>query len=98
MAGGESEESGVVVVGEGGVGELKGEESESFFFQAENGIRDSPLSRGLGDVYTRQYLRCWYNWCKCCNVQFVSLGVSFCCLLLPFATLCCLLLSLLSLR
>src|SRR5674476_1599554 len=26
-----------------------------FFFQAEDGIRDFCLSRGLGDVYKRQY-------------------------------------------
>ncbi len=26
----------------------------SFFFQAEDGIRDQPRSRGLGDVYKRQ--------------------------------------------
>ena len=26
-----------------------------FFFQAEDGIRDQPRSRGLGDVYKRQY-------------------------------------------
>ena len=27
-----------------------------FFFQAEDGIRDLVRSRGLGDVYKRQYL------------------------------------------
>ena len=27
-----------------------------FFFQAEDGIRDQPRSRGLGDVYKRQQL------------------------------------------
>ena len=27
-----------------------------FFFQAEDGIRDFCLSRGLGDVYKRQYI------------------------------------------
>ena len=27
-----------------------------FFFQAEDGIRDQPRSRGLGDVYKRQSL------------------------------------------
>ena len=27
-----------------------------FFFQAEDGIRDRSPSRGLGDVYKRQYL------------------------------------------
>ncbi len=26
-----------------------------FFFQAEDGIRDQPRSRGLGDVYKRQF-------------------------------------------
>ena len=29
----------------------------SFFFQAEDGIRDFCLSRGLGDVYKRQIKR-----------------------------------------
>src|SRR5674536_358559 len=29
----------------------------SFFFQAEDGIRDAQESRGLGDVYKRQILR-----------------------------------------
>ena len=28
----------------------------SFFFQAEDGIRDAQESRGLGDVYKRQSL------------------------------------------
>ncbi|VTU51133.1 Mannose permease IID component [Lactobacillus casei W56] [Lacticaseibacillus rhamnosus] len=27
-----------------------------FFFQAEDGIRDQPRSRGLGDVYKRQVI------------------------------------------
>ena len=27
---------------------------ELFYFQAEDGIRDTPSSRGLGDVYKRQ--------------------------------------------
>ena len=27
-----------------------------FFFQAEDGIRDQPRSRGLGDVYKRQHV------------------------------------------
>ncbi len=27
-----------------------------FFFQAEDGIRDQPRSRGLGDVYKRQFM------------------------------------------
>ena len=30
--------------------------SDSFFFQAEDGIRDLVRSRGLGDVYKRQTL------------------------------------------
>jgi len=30
----------------------------SFFFQAEDGIRDLVRSRGLGDVYKRQALIC----------------------------------------
>ena len=29
-----------------------------FFFQAEDGIRDSSTSRGLGDVYKRQLVIC----------------------------------------
>ena len=29
-----------------------------FFFQAEDGIRDLVRSRGLGDVYKRQYVHC----------------------------------------
>ena len=28
------------------------------FFQAEDGIRDVERSRGLGDVYKRQFLSC----------------------------------------
>ena len=32
-----------------------------FFFQAEDGIRDFCLSRGLGDVYKRQVLDRAYN-------------------------------------
>ncbi len=28
--------------------------TDFFFFQAEDGIRDQPRSRGLGDVYKRQ--------------------------------------------
>ena len=30
--------------------------TDLFFFQAEDGIRDQPRSRGLGDVYKRQVL------------------------------------------
>ena len=34
----------------------------SFFFQAEDGIRDLVRSRGLGDVYKRQGLTInWYS-------------------------------------
>ena len=35
---------------------MRGESCEgiSFFFQAEDGIRDAQESRGLGDVYKRQ--------------------------------------------
>ena len=29
-----------------------------FFFQAEDGIRDLVRSRGLGDVYKRQFMPC----------------------------------------
>ena len=43
-------------------------EFQSIFFQAEDGIRDSVASRGLGDVYKRQiyeqqtsYKRCVLN-------------------------------------
>ncbi|CZS11805.1 hypothetical protein CDFC105_93934 [Clostridioides difficile] len=38
------------ILKEGGTGS----KSEDFFFQAEDGIRDFCLSRGLGDVYKRQ--------------------------------------------
>ena len=31
------------------------------FFQAEDGIRDQPRSRGLGDVYKRQVLKSYIN-------------------------------------
>ena len=30
---------------------------KKIFFQAEDGIRDVERSRGLGDVYKRQFLR-----------------------------------------
>ena len=32
-------------------------DNTSFFFQAEDGIRDLVRSRGLGDVYKRQHRR-----------------------------------------
>ena len=35
----------------------------SFFFQAEDGIRSLVRSRGLGDVYKRQPLRCQEKMC-----------------------------------
>ena len=31
----------------------------TFFFQAEDGIRDRSPSRGLGDVYKRQFKNCF---------------------------------------
>ena len=34
----------------------------TFFFQAEDGIRDLVRSRGLGDVYKRQLLNCAGAW------------------------------------
>ena len=34
-----------------------------FFFQAEDGIRDAQESRGLGDVYKRQYVRSKQKMC-----------------------------------
>ena len=42
----------------------------SFFFQAEDGIRDLVRSRGLGDVYKRQSLHCAYI----AYIALVSLG------------------------
>ena len=39
----------------------KGKVLAIFFFQAEDGIRDLGRSRGLGDVYKRQYLWCVNN-------------------------------------
>ena len=42
---------------------LSGEELKNLFFQAEDGIRDFCLSRGLGDVYKRQCCICstWFR-------------------------------------
>ena len=37
--------------------ELKLKSSEQLITQAEDGIRDPDWSRGLGDVYKRQYYR-----------------------------------------
>ncbi len=33
-----------------------------FFFQAEDGIRDTDRSRGLGDVYKRQIVTTGVSW------------------------------------
>ena len=46
----------------------------TFFFQAEDGIRDCLLSRGLGDVYKRQgylsgYLACCLLRCYLYGLQ-----------------------------
>ena len=38
----------------------RGSKDLSFFFQAEDGIRDRSPSRGLGDVYKRQSLESAY--------------------------------------
>ena len=38
-----------------------------FFFQAEDGIRDQPRSRGLGDVYKRQVSFPAYSRLLCCE-------------------------------
>ena len=40
-----------------------------FFFQAEDGIRDAQESRGLGDVYKRQYLYQTNHVDRCRNVK-----------------------------
>ena len=46
-----------------------------FFFQAEDGIRDFCLSRGLGDVYKRQFILLYnaifLRWKKSCIVLFL---------------------------
>ena len=39
---------------------LKWSKKSIFFFQAEDGIRDQPRSRGLGDVYKRQF-QYWFQ-------------------------------------
>ncbi len=41
-------------VGESKMAGIGEEEGYNFFFQAEDGIRDQPRSRGLGDVYKRR--------------------------------------------
>eukprot|EP00658_Telonema_sp_P-2_P031681 TRINITY_DN23653_c0_g1_i2.p1 TRINITY_DN23653_c0_g1~~TRINITY_DN23653_c0_g1_i2.p1 ORF type:complete len:192 (+),score=40.02 TRINITY_DN23653_c0_g1_i2:52-627(+) len=60
----------------------------SFFFQAEDGIRDAQESRGLGDVYKRQDERCSHYMCQWLLVMAICmLGLllgccnpCFCCL------------------
>eukprot|EP01015_Nassula_variabilis_P007584 TRINITY_DN1582_c0_g1_i5.p2 TRINITY_DN1582_c0_g1~~TRINITY_DN1582_c0_g1_i5.p2 ORF type:complete len:129 (-),score=29.13 TRINITY_DN1582_c0_g1_i5:5-391(-) len=60
---------------------LGGPDSSFFFFQAEDGIRDFCLSRGLGDVYKRQpldFVLLWILWAfKYCRVL-----VSWSCIIL----------------
>ena len=46
--------------------------SHCFFFQAEDGIRDCLLSRGLGDVYKRQRVGCGIYPSKDHQVSFES--------------------------
>ena len=41
-----------------------------FFFQAEDGIRDRSPSRGLGDVYKRQYIDSTKMKCYDAYIQF----------------------------
>ncbi len=38
-------------------------EGESFFFQAEDGVRGAQESRGLGDVYKKQLQHSGWNLC-----------------------------------
>ena len=45
------------------------------FFQAEDGIRDQPRSRGLGDVYKRQYLYCLRSWNSLDFLKQVNFGL-----------------------
>ena len=40
-----------------------------FFFQAEDGIRDLVRSRGLGDVYKRQFLNTFDIYAACISIQ-----------------------------
>ena len=47
--------------------------SEIFFFQAEDGIRDPEMSRGLGDVYKRQIeIQAIKLYLKTININFLS--------------------------
>ena len=47
-----------------------------FFFQAEDGIRDPEMSRGLGDVYKRQFLERSNVKVGIGNCDFLALKVS----------------------
>ena len=51
----------------GAQGGSSGALQDMFFFQAEDGIRDLVRSRGLGDVYKRQfyYYYHYYYYCYC---------------------------------
>ena len=58
---------------------------EAFFFQAEDGIRDCLLSRGLGDVYKRQdqsniqqSLACLPVFLAGCQMLLVVAGPTYC--------------------
>ena len=50
-----------------------------FFFQAEDGIRDSVASRGLGDVYKRQKLDSNLRIGPCVSKpsKFIGIGLNF---------------------
>ena len=45
-----------------------------FFFQAEDGIRDAQESRGLGDVYKRQFMKNAYQEAVTKHYRFFSFG------------------------
>ena len=48
-----------------------------FFFQAEDGIRDLVRSRGLGDVYKRQAVDCFWADINCsCGVSSTTIDVA----------------------
>ena len=47
-----------------------------FFFQAEDGIRDLVRSRGLGDVYKRQFLNVGRVSCYC-DCRILGVGSIF---------------------
>ena len=68
---------------------INGSIISDFFFQAEDGIRDQPRSRGLGDVYKRQIIlplipSKFLTFCPSENIKFGSSGaVSYTHLTLP---------------